>query len=283
VRLERALPASNDALRAALYRGAIFLAPPSRASLALVERARRLLAEGLGGEPRRAHARLGAAELFAALGALRRRVYLDEGFHELTLRVLDDLGFARAALAIDPARLRAVLHRGHENPLARAAYLAHRDTWYANPDAVLACWIPLDDLDERETFAFYPDRFAAAVDNDSAEFDYAAWAQADWRRKIGWQEAESGVSAHYPSAREPLAASAASFACRRGEQLLFSGAHLHRTLPQAEGTIRFNLDFRVVHLADVEAGRGAPNVDNRARGSCLADYLVPGRPWKAPG
>ncbi len=65
------------------------------------------------------------------------------------------------------------------------------------------------------------------------------------------------------------------FSCKRAENLLFSGAHFHATRPQTEDTTRFSLDFRVVHLDDVRARRGAPNVDNRSTGSALDDYVMP--------
>ena len=62
---------------------------------------------------------------------------------------------------------------------------------------------------------------------------------------------------------------------RRAETLLFSGSHFHRTLPQATGRARFSLDFRAVDLDDHARGAGAPNVDNRSRGSALVDYTMP--------
>jgi len=65
------------------------------------------------------------------------------------------------------------------------------------------------------------------------------------------------------------------FSCKAGEILLFSGAHLHRTLPQALDRTRFSLDARLVHLVDHAQGLGAPNVDGRSRGSALRDYEMP--------
>ena len=63
------------------------------------------------------------------------------------------------------------------------------------------------------------------------------------------------------------------FSCKRAESLLFAGTHLHGTRPHAEALTRFSLDFRLVHLPDHAAGRGAPLVDVRCRGSALPDYL----------
>lgn len=275
-------PRSNEALRAALYAGKVLHLPPTRASIALCDAVEGLLVDELGTTPRVAHEWLGSAGVFEAIGRLRKRVYLDPRFHGHLRATLEELGFDNAHIAFDPARLRAVLHRGHDHPAARPAYLAHRDTWYALPDAVISWWIPLADLAKCETFVLHPEHFARAVANDSERFDYRSWAGSDWARKIGWQDRESGLAGHYPSALADLPGEAAmGFSCRRAANLLFSGAHLHRTLPQALGTIRFSVDFRIVHLDDQRAARGAPNVDNRSQGNAIDDFVLPGRPWPA--
>lgn len=94
--------------------------------------------------------------------------------------------------------------------------------------------------------------------------------------KIGWQKRDSGLTAGYPKAlQETLPERAEGFSCKAAENLIFAGAHYHRTLPQDFGTIRYSLDFRVVDLSDVAAGRGAPNADNRSRGDILKDYVQP--------
>ena len=54
---------------------------------------------------------------------------------------------------------------------------------------------------------------------------------------------------------------------------LFSAAHLHSTAPNTSGKTRFSIDFRTLNLDDVEARHGAANVDSRARGTTLGDFL----------
>ncbi len=44
-------------------------------------------------------------------------------------------------------------------------------------------------------------------------------------------------------------------------------------MPNTTGRTRFSIDFRTVHLDDVEAFRGAPNVDSACTGTTMADYL----------
>lgn len=268
-------PVSFASWREATYAGRVHLSAPTETSLALVERVRALLAEALGDEPRLAQHRMDNDELFARISPVRRALYRDTSFHEPLCALVRERGGDPAEVAFDPLRLRVVRSRGDvEVPAARAVYYPHRDTWYAHPRTMIAWWIPLDDLEEDETFVFYPERFARGVPNDSEVFDYDEWVRDGWELKIGWQRRDAGLTVRYPSViGEVDAGRAVGFACRRGQQLTFSGAHFHQTLPQASGRTRFSLDFRMVHLGDEAAGAGAPNVDGRSRGSALRDYV----------
>ena len=275
--IRRDPPADPAALRAALYAGDVFLGPPTAASERLAAAVRARLAEVLGCAPpeiRDAPQQMPNEALFARIGVLRRELYLEPHFHALLRDVVAAGGLDPARVAFDPLRLRVVRHRGHENPLAAPVYHPHRDTWYAHPRALIAWWIPLDDLAAEETFVFYPERFRAPVDNDSEIFDYGDWVRDGWELKIGWQQLAAGTLARYPRAAPGVdGGRAVGFACRTADNLLFSGAHFHATLPQATGRTRFSLDFRIVDLPDHAAGLGAPDVDNRSRGSSLGDYV----------
>lgn len=58
-----------------------------------------------------------------------------------------------------------------------------------------------------------------------------------------------------------------------GGIVIFSGAHLHTTVPNTSGRTRFSIDFRVVNRTDVRDGIGAPNVDSACTGTTLGDFL----------
>ena len=49
-----------------------------------------------------------------------------------------------------------------------------------------------------------------------------------------------------------------------GDAVIFSGAHLHASVPNHSALARLNVELRIVFLADRNAGEGAPNVDGRA-------------------
>ncbi|MCU0657426.1 MAG: phytanoyl-CoA dioxygenase family protein [Polyangiaceae bacterium] len=269
-------PLPDGPLRDALYQGEVFLLAPTRASLLLTREVLALLEDRLGPDPRAVHQHLSNEQIFARVGELRRLFFLDPHFHQRTRELIDAVGLDPGRCAFDPMRLRVVLHDGHKNPLARAVYYPHRDTWYAHPPSVIAFWIPLHDLLPDETFVFYPERLRSEIPNDSERFDYPTWVKKDWGLKIGWQGERDGERAHYPGTLgAPDPGPAVGFSCQRGETLLFAGAHYHQTLAQSTGRTRFSLDFRVVHLGDLEAGRGAPSVDRRCTGSAVVDYVHP--------
>ncbi len=189
---------------------------------------------------------------------------------------MGELGFNLSRIAFDPIRLRVVMHRGHENPRAAPLYLAHRDTWYAHSQAEISWWIALHDVSEEETFVFHPDWFDRPVSNNSECFDHDAWTRHGPDLRIGWQHPEHGRQHLYPGLIGDLPPGReVGFSARAGQVLLFAGAHFHQTRKNATGRTRFSLDFRTVDLEDHQAGRGAPNVDNRSTGSALGDYVGP--------
>lgn len=276
--ISRLLPPSNDATRQALYAGEVFLTAPTEASSRLVAAVRADIEDVLGPDPRRAQLRLDPPVFFAKVGALRRLLYLGDRYHALSREVMAGMGFDPAQMAFDPLRARVILHAGHEDPRAAAVYYPHRDIWYGHPPGLINWWIPLDDLEAAETFEFYPDYFHRPIPNDSEIFDYDAWVAQGWSLKIGWQDRDAGLQAKYPGIiGSPPLGPRVGFACEAGANLLFAGAHLHATRPQSFGRSRFSVEFRAVHLGDHAAGRAAPRIDDRSRGTALNDYIHPGQ------
>jgi ectoine hydroxylase-related dioxygenase (phytanoyl-CoA dioxygenase family) len=270
-------PTSGAELRTALYGGALFLLPATPASRRLVTEASARLETELDGDMRTAQFRLSDEEFFRRVGALRKAFYAEEAFHAHVRCLLAEQGMDVERTAFDPLRLRAVTHRGFENPRAAAVYYAHRDVWYAHDQAEITWWIPLHDVTEEETFVFYPECFARPVPNNSELFDYDVWTQHGAALRIGWQDPTHGQTHLYPGqvgAFDP--GRVLSFAASAGEILLFAGAHFHQTRRNSTGRTRYSLDFRSVDLSDHAIGRGAPNVDNRSTGSALRDFVRSG-------
>ena len=269
------LAPESSITRSALYDGALFQLAPSVASTKLVDDVGALLDDEFGaGDPRFAQAMLRDEDFFARIGRIRRRIYVDGQFHERVFAVIAACGFDPGRVAFDPVRLRVVSHRGHENARAAPIYYAHRDTWFGLSQSVIAFWIAMHDIPAEQTFVVYPDWLARPIANTSERFDYGPWSRDARDLKIGWQDREAGREVHYsgttgefePGTVVPLAA-------RRGDTVMFSGAHLHQTRPHSAGHTRFSLDFRMVHLDDHALGRGPSNVDNRSRGPATDEYI----------
>ena len=203
------------------------------------------------------------ADFLERLGRLRARLG-DPHWRDRTRQFLTELEVPVEEFAVDRLRLRAVAPGTHLIAAAAPAFYAHRDTWYANPQAQINLWMPLHAVTAHDSFGFYPELFGQAVDNDSEHFDYD-----EFKEQAGFQNPNRSVQAVYPRWLTDDRAPTWPVELEGGQILLFSAAHLHRTLPNLTDRIRFSVDLRLVHRAE----QGAPNVDNRSRGSALADYV----------
>ncbi len=261
------LPLDQTSWYQSIYDGALYHLEATQQTLALVQRVSAELETILGRQAHAAQFQLSPREFFERIGDLRRKIYESDAVRRMTAEIMSDMGLDLSEQRVDPIRLRAVTHLGHANHRATAMYYAHRDTWYANPSAQVNWWIPLHDVSADATFVFFPDQFLRPVENDSEKFDYVTWIQKDAALAIGWQDYNAGQKVFYPCYTGQAALTHAhGFSCRAGDIILFSGTHLHQTVPNMTGMTRFSLDFRTVHYGDFQSGRGAPNVDNASRG-----------------
>ncbi|HEX4830206.1 MAG TPA: hypothetical protein VH478_03825, partial [Trebonia sp.] len=58
-----------------------------------------------------------------------------------------------------------------------------------------------------------------------------------------------------------------------GQVLLFSGAQLHKSIPNTSGLARYSVDFRTVDTRDLQAGSGAPLADVYCTGTSIRDFV----------
>ena len=140
---------------------------------------------------------------------------------------------------------------GHLTTGVAFAFPWHRDVWYAAPSQQLNWWLPVFPVREDNAMAFDPDRFNAPVINNSGDFDYYACNVSRLTTAASVKteaQVRPGAFDHNP-ANELIVLPAP------GQVLLFSGAHLHRSLPNTSGLARYSIDFRTVHAPDVLAQR----------------------------
>ena len=146
----------------------------------------------------------------------------------------------------------------HSQPRTRMAQISvHRDTWGVGIDQQINLWAPITALARNRTMGFYPDYWNRPLANTTANWSFSAYKQAT-------QRVAAGLAPGYPSA--PEAGARPRAAClpvlpELGAMLLFSSAHLHRSIVNQSRLTRFSFEARIVNKRDVAAGRGAPNVD----------------------
>lgn len=257
----------DDERRSVIFHGDVVHLEASEASKRLAGVALRHVRLAFGEDPRTAHERFGAEDLWARTCDARAALAEDDEARSASIALAETLGFARASLAVDAPRLRVVAPRMHLELAASRAFYTHRDTWYGSPRAQLNAWIPLFDVTERDSFAIYTRAFGEHVDNDSCAFDYARFSS-----RGGFQSA-ARIDAAYPRCLSAPPGDPLRVRARASDVVVFSAAHLHGTTPNETPRTRFSVDVRFVDANDVARDAGAPDVDNASRGSALADYF----------
>jgi hypothetical protein len=118
--------------------------------------------------------------------------------------------------------------------------------------------------------AFHPRHFDRPVRNGSAAYNYYEWNRTSRRDAAKHVGADTR---RQPRPEEPVDLDPQIRVIPPvGGLMLFSGAQFHSSVPNDSGVTRFSIDFRTVHLDDVRAHRGAPNVDAACTGTTMRDY-----------
>jgi hypothetical protein len=138
----------------------------------------------------------------------------------------------------------------------------HRDTWGTNLYAQINWWAPVYPLDPGRTLAFYPHLFDRPLENSSADFDITEVMQRNRDAPATVRSAEvvpRTLDSVHPGESVPVL-------IEPGEVIAFSAQHLHGGVDNHTGRTRISLETRTLFIPDHVRGRGAPNVDGRARG-----------------
>ena len=263
---------SDDARRRALYDGQLFLYSPTSASLELVGLARQMSEDAFSPlDPEAAQFSLPVEKYVEILAALKPKFIHHPRCKELLPQILAELGCDLARTYFDVPRLRTATSDGYLAAGIAYAFHPHRDTWYSAPMCQINYWIPVYDIEPDNAMAFHLRYWAHAVRNGSAEYNYAEWNRES--RQNAAQHVKTDTRKQ-PRPEEPVELDPqVRLICPPGGIIVFSGAHLHSTVPNTSGRTRYSIDFRTVHLDDVLSERGAPNVDSACTGTTMADYL----------
>jgi hypothetical protein len=258
--------------RTALFGGALLVFSPTPAFSVLGEFARSLIAEHFAPhEARHAQDTLSVEEFIAIVGPLKSTFTNHPRTKELMREFLAATGHDLSTTYFDVPRLRVVSAREYLTAGVGYAYKAHRDTWYAGPQCQVNWWAPLYDLEFAQSLVFYPGYFGRPFPNSSETFDYD-----DWKRN-GRAAAASQITTDTRKHPLPLAVLSehdeTRIVMRADQSVVFSGAQLHATAPNTSDATRFSIDFRTVDTGDVRNGVGAANVDSKATGTTLGDFI----------
>ncbi|ODT90777.1 MAG: hypothetical protein ABS86_03385 [Sphingobium sp. SCN 64-10] len=273
-------PSGVDALHDALYRGAIvrFATLPEMAQIVAVTRG--FVEEALGADPVRVHERFDRKALAERLSDVQRAYSNHPEAKRLWQALFEAVGLDAGETARDRVILRfqpPIPDDGAPHDARSTATVGfHRDSWGTNLYAQVNWWAPIYPITAGRSVAFLPDLFDRPIANDSADFDLAALmahnraAPPDAPRRAMTPRPTESID---PAAGEPVVIAP-------GEIIAFSAQHAHVGVPNRTGLTRISIDTRTLRLADHLAGRGAPNVDGRARWVAYGMFrlLSDGRP-----
>jgi hypothetical protein len=264
--------ASDEARRQLLYDGQLFVFSPRPSAAALCAFARELLAEAFAPlDPREAQHTMPVEQFVAILAELKPRFIHHPRSKELLQGLLAEMGCDMNKTYFDVPRLRSMAHGDYLTAGIAYAFHPHRDTWFSAPHSQLNWWLPVYDVQPENVMAFHPRYWNQPVRNGSSEYNYAEWNKES--RKSAAQHIKTDTRKQ-PRPEEPIELDPqVSVVCNVGGVLIFSGAHMHSTVPNTSGYTRFSIDFRTVHLGDVVERKGAPNVDSACTGTTLMDFL----------
>ncbi len=264
---------SDDERRQRLFDGALFLYSAPEASLALVNWARELIDNAFGdlGDVRRAHQSLTVQEFVKRAAPLKSTFTNDAKTKRLCQELALAMGSDPEETYFDLPRLRVAPPGNYLTSGVSYAYKAHRDTWYAHPKQLVNYWVPVFDSEPSTVMSMYIDYFRQAVKNASDHWDYDEWvknarfAAAD---NIGEEKRQHPVPTQDLGETTDL-----RIVQNAGDLMVFSTCQLHATSPNETDQIRYSFDLRTLNLSDLRHNRGPENLDGRATGSTLKDFL----------
>jgi len=262
---------SDDVRRQLLYEGQLFVYSPRPSSLAFCEFARGLIQEAFGSiDAEMAQHSLPVEDYAAILGKLKPQFIHHPRSKQFLQAIYKEMGCDLDTTYTDVPKMRSSTSGGYLTTGIAFAWHPHRDTWYSAPDCQLNWWMPIYDFQSENAMAFHPAYWNKAIRNDSLGYNYY---ELNKHRAIADQYIKKDPRPFPKPTEEIEIEPQIRLICPVGGIIVFSGAQLHSSVPNISGKTRFSIDVRTVHLDDVMAKRGAPNVDAECTGTTMRDYL----------
>jgi hypothetical protein len=258
--------------RRQLYNGQIFVFSPSANTLALCNFAREMIEQAFGSlDPLKAQYSLSIERYVEVLAQLKPKFIHHPKSKEYIQRILEEFGCDLPKTYFDVPRLRSATSDNYLTSGIAYAFHPHRDTWYSAPFSQLNWWIPVYDIQSENSLAFHPRYWTQPLKNGSRRYNYYEWNKESRKNaaKHIYEDTRDQPRPEEPVELDPQF----RIITKAGGILLFSGSYLHSTVPNTSGIARFSIDFRTVHVDDVIAKVGAPNIDSACTGTTLRDFL----------
>jgi hypothetical protein len=251
--------------RSALYAGDIFLNTDLQAAKDMCAFARECISAAFGGETNHQslHTTMPVADFVERVAKLKGEFTNSRHSKELIRNFILDIGEKPELYILDVPRIRVVPHYNYLHAGVSYAYKPHRDTWYGGVACQINTWMPVHTIAPDQTMMINPGYFSVPVKNTSRD-----WSLSDWmtvQRPLAQTNITEETRPHPVPLEEIASASEIRVAANSGEILIFSGSHLHGTVPNYTNQTRFSVDFRLMHLDDLRFKRGAVNVDSAAK------------------
>lgn len=263
---------TDEARRKRLYNGSLFIYAPSPSGLKLCQLARELTEEAFHPlDPTKLHESLPVERCAELLAVLKPKFIHHPKSKEYIRGMLAELGCDPEKTYFDVPRLRSAFPGEYLKSGIAYAFHPHRDTWYSAPLCQINWWMPIYSIDSDNCMAIHPNYWSVPVKNGSSGYNYDRWNRESRQNAAAHVKTDTRVQ---PKPDEPMMLDPdVRPVCDVGGVYLFSAAQMHSTVPNTSGVARYSIDFRTVHLDDVWAGIGAPNVDSACTGTSMRDFL----------
>lgn len=258
--------------REQLFAGNVFVYSRSASAIKLCELARELIAEAFRPkDPLKIFLSTPVEECATTLAKLKPTFIHHPKAKEWIAEILADFGCDLESTYFDVPRLRTAFPGDYLKSGIAYAFHPHRDTWYSAPFCQLNWWMPVYPICSENSMAIHPCYWDKPVRNSSRNYNYYQWNAQN--RKTAALHIKTDTR-EQPRAEEPLDLQPeVRLICEPGGLYIFSGAHLHSTVPNTAGLVRYSIDFRTIHVTDARSCRGAPNIDSECTGTSMRDFL----------
>ena len=263
---------NDDDRRKEIYRGAIFFHAPTANAVKLCQLAQELIEDAFKPlNPGKVQDAMPAERSAEILAVLKPKFIHHPKAKEYIQGLLAELGCDLTKTYFDVPRMRTAFPGDYLKSGIAYAFHPHRDTWYSAPFCQINWWMPIYPINSENCMAIHPRYFAQPLKNGSSVYNYHKWNLESRQNAAQHVKSDTRVQ---PKPEEPVELDPQfRLICEPGASYQFSAAQLHSTVPNTSEFTRYSIDFRTVHLDDVWARTGAPNIDSACTGTTMGDYL----------